>query len=241
MSGKELFDRGALKALAECNDNNARHELLERFRDYVLPNYDDPQSVYPEIKEQLVAAVKAARLTKPRPIETPFGSYPGITVERIVDVVADILTYLRYVDIEVTFDAICELFPDAQSDEERKHLLGVAERLSQHNLDVWKQAGPYVQTVLVQKIGKMDRSNIGCDPAACCWKSLARRSNRRCTAISSTYKTMTLSRGSAVPSEALARMRTEAIELLMELYRTASDRNGKAADRSSAFRSNAYA
>src|SRR5258708_3241905 len=67
LSGKELFDRGALKALAECSDNNARHELLERFRDYVLPNYDDPQSVYPEIKEQLVAAVKAARLTKPRP------------------------------------------------------------------------------------------------------------------------------------------------------------------------------
>ena len=63
MSGKELIDRGALKALAECSDNNARHDLLERFRDYVLPNYDDPQSVYPEIKDQLVSAVAAARLT----------------------------------------------------------------------------------------------------------------------------------------------------------------------------------
>ena len=61
----------------------------------------------------------------------------------------------------MTFDALCELFPGAQSDEERKHLLGLAQRLSQHNLDVWKQAGPYVQTVLVQKIGTMDRSNIG--------------------------------------------------------------------------------
>ena len=113
LSGKELFDRGALKALTDCSDNNARYELLERFRDYVLPNYDDPQSVYPEIKEQLVAAVKAARLTRPRPIETPFGNLPGITVERIVDVVADILTHLRYVDIELTFDVLRELFPDA--------------------------------------------------------------------------------------------------------------------------------
>ena len=160
LSGKELFDRGALKALADCSDNNARYELLERFRDYVLPNYDDPQSVYPEIKEQLVAAVKAARLTRLRPIETPFGDLPGITVERIVEVVADILTHLRYVDIEITFDALCELFPGAQSDEERKHFLGLAQRLSQHNLDIWKQAGPYVQTVLVQKIGAMDRSNV---------------------------------------------------------------------------------
>jgi hypothetical protein len=93
LSGKELFDRGALKALAACNDNNARHELLERFRDYVLPNYDNLESVYPEIREQLVAAVEVARLTKPRPIETLFGNIDGVTVEQIVAVVADILSF----------------------------------------------------------------------------------------------------------------------------------------------------
>jgi hypothetical protein len=69
-----------------------------------------------------------------------------------------ILTYLRYVDIEVTFDAICELFPDAQTDEER--MLGVTERLARHDLEVWKQAGPYVQTVLVQKIRKIDKTKV---------------------------------------------------------------------------------
>ena len=114
MSGKEILDRGALKALAECDDNNARHELLERFRDYVLPNYDDPQSVYLEIKGHIVAAIKAARHAKPRPIEMPIGSYPGVTVERIVDVAAEILEHLRYVDIEITFDAVCELFAGAE-------------------------------------------------------------------------------------------------------------------------------
>jgi ppGpp synthetase/RelA/SpoT-type nucleotidyltranferase len=221
LSGKELFDRGALKALAECNDNNARHELLERFRDYVLPNYDDPQSVHPEIKEQLVAAVKAARLTKPRPFETPFGSYPGITVDRIVDVVGDILTYLRYVDIEMTFDAICELFPDAQSDEERKHLLGVAERLARHNRDVWKQAGPYVQTALVQKVRKIDKTKIDrLRPVLL--EVLGEALKSEVHGVSSTYKSVTLRQGSAVPSDALVRMRAEAIDLLMELYRTAS-------------------
>ena len=226
LSGKELFDRGALKALADCNDNNARYALLERFRDYVLPNYDDPQSVYPEIKEQLVAAVKAARLTRPRPIETPFGNLPGITVERIVDVVADILTYLRYVDVELTFDALCELFPGAQSGEERKHLLGLAQRLSQHDLDVWKQAGPYVQTVLVQKIGTMDRSNIG-PLRPLLLEVLGEALKSEVHGTSSTYKTITLNRGSAVPSGALARMRKEAIELLIDLYRTARTESDK--------------
>src|SRR5260370_3469161 len=93
-TAKEVLDRGALKALAECDDNNARHELLERFRDYVLPNYDDPQSVYPEVKEQIVAAVKEARKAKPRPIETPIGSYPGITIERVGEGAADIFVPL---------------------------------------------------------------------------------------------------------------------------------------------------
>src|SRR5260370_24014887 len=125
-TAKEVLDRGALKALAECDDNNARHSLLERLRDYVLPNYDDPQSVYPEIKDQLVAAVKTARTTPRRPIETPFGDLPGVAVDRIVYAVSDILTNYRYVDAATTFDAVRELFPGAESDEERKHLLGVA-------------------------------------------------------------------------------------------------------------------
>ena len=64
MSGKQLFDNGALKALADCNDNDARVDLLERFRDYVLPNYDDQAGVYPEIKESIVSAIKDARQTK---------------------------------------------------------------------------------------------------------------------------------------------------------------------------------
>src|SRR5262249_44914872 len=38
---------------------------------------------------------------------------------------------------------------------------------------------------------------------------------------SSTYRTITFSQGSTVPSDALSRMRAEAIALLIELYRTA--------------------
>src|SRR5262249_36547894 len=40
--------------------------------------------------------------------------------------------------------------------------------------------------------------------------------------VSRTYKSVTLTQGSAVPSDTLARMRAEAIDLLMELYRTTS-------------------
>jgi hypothetical protein len=170
------------------------------------------------IKDQLVAAVKAARLTQPRPFETPFGNYPGITVERIVDVVGDILTCLRYVDVELTF---CELYPGAESDEERKHLLSVTERLVRNDLDVWKQAGPYVPTVLVQQIRAIDKVRI--DPLRpVLLEVLGEALKPDLHGVSSTYKSMTLRQSSTAASDALARMRGQGIDLLMELYRTAS-------------------
>lgn len=220
MSGKAILDRGALKALADCEDNNARHELLERFRDYVLPNYDDPQSVYPEVKEQIVAAVKEARKAKPRPIETPIGSYPGISVDRVVGVAADIFVHLRYVVIETTLDAVCELFPGAQSDAERKHLLQIAERLAQHNLDAWKQVGPLVQTILVQKIRTLAASDVAL-LRPLILEVLGELLGTEVRGTSSTYNSVTLHSGPIIPSDALTRLRTEALDILMTLYRNA--------------------
>ncbi len=149
ISGKQLFDSGALKALSDCADNNARLELLERFRNYVLPNYDDPVSVYPEIKDSIIAAIKAARLTKPREIETPGGNFPGVSVERVVKVASEILGQVRYVSIEGTFEAICDVFPGALDDTERKHLLDLIHELAVHELEVWKRAGPMVQVIIL--------------------------------------------------------------------------------------------
>ena len=140
--------------------------------------------------------------------------------------VCDILKEYRYVDVEVTFDAVCAMFPGAQSEEERKHLLGVTERLAQHNLDIWKQAGPYVQTVLAQKIGKMDR-NVWGPIRPVLVEVLGESLKAEVHGVSSTYRSITLSQGSAVPSDTLARMRAEAIELLKELYRTASSETEK--------------
>lgn len=220
LSGKELFDRGALKAAIECADNNERLAVLERFRDYLLPYYDDLQGVYPEIKDQLVAVIVAARATKPQDIETPSGIFDGITVDRIVDVAADILTFVRYADVEGTFDAVCELLPGVLTDQERTHLLGVIEKLAQHDLDVWREAGPLVQTILVQKIRSMSPSaREAVRPVVV--TALGEALKSELCGSSSTYNTVTLKHASAVASDALMRMRSEAIQLLIELYDTA--------------------
>ena len=221
MSGKELLDRGALKALADCADNNARVELLERFRDYVVPYYDDPASVYPEIKDQLVAAIKAARVTRVRAIETPFGNLPGAAAARVVEIATEIFRHLRYVSVEITFDVICELFPGAQTDEERKHLLQLTEKLAEHNLDVWKQAGPAAQTILLQRIRDLPKDRR--EPLRPILRdALGHMLGTEVEGMSSTYNTMTLHRGSVSPSEALRKLRSEALDILFDLYRTAA-------------------
>lgn len=221
MSGKEILDRGALKALAECPDNNARVELLERFRDYVVSYYDDPAGVYPEIKDQLVAAIKAARATKVLPIETPFGSLPGATAERVVEIATEIFMRLRYVSVEITFDAVCDLFPGAQTDEERKHLLQLTEKLAGHDLDVWKQVGPAAQMILVQQIRNLPQDQR--EPLRPVLREvLGEVLGTEVEGTSSTYNTMTLHRGAVVPSDALRKVRSDALDILFDLYRTAT-------------------
>jgi ppGpp synthetase/RelA/SpoT-type nucleotidyltranferase len=221
MSGKQLFDRGALKALAECDDNDARVELLERFRDYTLPNYDDPVSVYPEIKESLVAAVKDARTTKQRMIETPAGSYPGADAAGVSEIACEILNQVRYVSIDLTFDTICELYPGAQSDEERKHLINLTKHLAQHNLDVWKQVGPMVQFELVRKVRDLpDDRKQELQPVVL--SILDEALGTEVQGTTSTYNSITLHRGAVVPGQSLAALRSDALDVLMQLYRAAS-------------------
>jgi ppGpp synthetase/RelA/SpoT-type nucleotidyltranferase len=219
-SGKQLFDAGALRQLASCEDNNARYELLHRFKEYVLPSYDDLRKVQAEVREAVVAAVLRAYVTEPRPIETPFASLPGESVETVLKVAADILDYLRYFDVESTFDAICILFAGAPNDQVRKRLLSSAETLAKHQLDIWKEAGPVVQLRLVEHVQRMTPQEIV--PARpVVMKVLGEVLKSELTGSSATYNAVTLHRGAAVPNDALEIARKGAINLMKGFFRAA--------------------
>lgn len=216
-SGRQLFDAGALRQLDSCEDNNARYKLLHRFKEYVLPSYDDLGKVQAEVREAVVAAVLRAYVTGPRSIETPFASLPGESVETVLKVASDILDYLRYFDVEATFDAICILFAGAPNDKARKRLLSSAETLSKHQLDIWKEAGPVVQLRLVEHVQRMDpQAIVPVRPVV--MKVLGEVLNSELTGSSATYNAVTLHRGAAVPNDALERARKGAINLLKGFY-----------------------
>jgi hypothetical protein len=109
MQGKDLFDRGAIETLESCDNNNERREILSTIAAHVIPNYNDIRGVYPEIRRALKTAVQAARNTETKPIESPFGNFPGKTSQDVTLVAVGILNTLRYVDIEATFRSLIDM------------------------------------------------------------------------------------------------------------------------------------
>lgn len=222
-SGRELFDKGALKMIAECKDNNERHELLERFKTYVLPHLDNPVEVHAEIRGAVAAAVHAARTIQTKAITTPWGDLPGKSAEDVIELATDILDHLRYISVEAidaTFDTLCELLPGTVSDKERERILRSVKSLAKHSHAVWKVGGPIVQDMLIRRIQGWDAGTLeSLRPVAL--MVLQQVLRPEATGTSATYKTVTLTTANVVPSEALTRIRAASIDLLEQLFLTA--------------------
>lgn len=220
-SGKELFDRGDLASLADCDDNSARHDILTRFATYVLPNYDDIAGVQGDVRTAIVRAVKEARTTPTRSIDTPFGDRPGRTVDDIVAVAAGIVEQLQYADVDATFDAICELYEGALGEKERERWIKSAEALAEHNLFVWQQVGPEVQYRLANRIRTMPADMA--DPVRPVLIAILRKVlDPEVSGTSGGFDKIILHRGAVVPSERLQSTRAIAIEALKAMFEAAA-------------------
>ena len=222
MDGKALFDGDALEAIVEAVDNNVRAEALETFSENVLPLYDDLQTVYPEIVAQLVSAADRARATQPVAIETPYGTLQAKTYGDIVKAIADILARYRYLDIDATFTALRTLYGWAESREDRKPLLELGKMLAKHELHIWRQHGPSVQTILVERMDELgEEERLGLAPLLT--GMLGEMLGAEISGTTNSSAAVTFHRGAVVASDALRLTRTKAIELLKRQFTLAED------------------
>ncbi len=217
-SGKEFFDRGALTALNDCADNNERHDVLERFVTYVLPHYDDYTSLTPEILSSVAQAVREARQTQQRPIETPFSSLPGRKPYQIAILAQRVVDYLRYADIRLTLQVLSDLYQGAVDPDERTLWLKSIEALAQHDLKVWERVGPRVQTLVVEHLSSLAADQL---LALRLLVLVALKHVLQSDVSGSTltdYRTIALHHGAVVTSHELRTTRAAAIDLLMNLF-----------------------
>jgi hypothetical protein len=217
MQGKALFDRGTLDSLATCADNNERYDILSTIREYVIPNYDDLQGIYPELSRGLVEAVHAGWKSETRPVASAFGNLQGRTAEEISSVAVDIFDDLRYLDIERTFRCLADVYKAEQNLDQRKHILQVVENLARYNLNIWRQAGPYVQVVLADVMSQLtleDRAELH-PLALTVWRELL-GSELRGTEFSADK--VAISTGAVQLTDELKAIREKAINGLIGLY-----------------------
>jgi len=220
LNGKEVLEQGSLAGLADCEDNNSRYDLLKRFATSVLPHYNDLEKVQSEVRSAIVDAALQAYETSIRSVETPFGTLPGQDADGVLNVVADILDYIRYSDVEGTLEAICKLHSSVPSARARKRLLRSTEGLSRFQLDIWQQAGAVVQDRLVRQIAAMDRERRrAVQPVV--MEVLRQALQTEITGSSATYHAFTFKRAAARPDEALLHVRASAIQVLKQLFQEA--------------------
>lgn len=215
--GKKLFDRDVLQAIESACDNNERFDILERFRDHVVPNYDDISGVFQDILLITSRAIDQARKTDTKAISTPFGEYPGKQAQEIVDVALDVLELIQYGDSEAVFSKLCEFYLSSDSDKEKDRIAKAVTKLAAPNLFIWKQVGAHIQSLLIHKVKSFDEEKL---------RELQPIVIEVCRGVldsevkgtSSTFDAVTLHTGTIVISEELRLARNEALEILQRLY-----------------------
>lgn len=151
IEGKALADEKPLEAIVAAPDNNERFDALVRFKDQVLPLYDNPAESYPVIVDRLIAAARAARVTAPVAIETPYGNYAGKAFEQVLTPIGEILSYYRYMDSATTFAAVLTLDDLAVEPDAAKGVIKLGEVLTKFNFHL-ADHGLGVQVVLLDAI-----------------------------------------------------------------------------------------
>ncbi|MDP3652300.1 MAG: RelA/SpoT domain-containing protein [Rhodoferax sp.] len=221
IEGKALFDGVVLEAIVDAVDNNARADALETFAENVLPFYDDLPTIYSEIVAQLLVAADRARVAKPIAIETPYGALRAKTYIDIVKAIADILARYRYLDVGVTFGALCTLYGWAENEGEKKPLLELGQALAKHQMQVWREHGPIAQMILVECMERL-REDECCGLGPLLTTMLGEMLGTEVSGTTNSSSAVTIHRGAVVASDALRGVRTKAINLLKHLFALAA-------------------
>jgi ppGpp synthetase/RelA/SpoT-type nucleotidyltranferase len=148
-----------LDEASKISDNNQRYEMLKQFKIYVLPHYDNHLSELPRILNLLREALRKAKESEVRPLDTIWGPTPGKPYSDILKLCLEILDLVKYVDVKSVFTLLVELFEE--SDEELKELiLRNISNISTYRLGIYNGVGTAVQDIIASEINEWSDSKL---------------------------------------------------------------------------------
>lgn len=222
--GKEMFDGDALAVIRGCEDRNSLEEAVDRYSNFVLPNFDDYVAAAPDIIDAMSDAAMRAPGMPDVPLKYFNHEYPGTRSHAVIVKICRILEsgYLLYAAPERMFDAVIAMRRAAITDDERKPIDDLARRFAQHDLHAWKRVGPAVQRLIVDRFAGMDDAAL-LDTAASATIMLKETLSSTVTGTSWKADTMLLHNGSVVVTDALKQIRRDALGQLERLHALLTD------------------
>ena len=223
--GKSIYERPILKEVRSSINNHDRYTLLNQFRNYTLPYYDDIGREFPEIIDIIRSSLRVAKRAENISINTSFGSYPGKNNLDVVSECLAILDYIRYVDPEKVFIELLAIYADKEYQEKKLVLLKI-KNLAEYNVKILEKAGYFVQECLCARIALWD------DQAVLNFKAVI---VEICHAIFKTnyelttfeYNSVTFANGNLCGSSRVLDIRNKAIVFLKKLYLLLQSDNDK--------------
>ncbi|HEY4084141.1 MAG TPA: RelA/SpoT domain-containing protein [Burkholderiaceae bacterium] len=220
LEGKTLADEKPLDAIVAAVDNNERFDALLRFKDVLLPLYDNMAEAYPVIVDRLIAATEIARSLVPTVVETPFGSSVGKTFEDVLRPVSEILTHYRYVDPLKTFSAALALNGLAQEGDEAKAVAGIGQALAKFHYRVASH-GVGVQAALLDKMDDLGPAGLAANRRMLV-PMLSDMLGLEVSGTSHHASKITFHRGTLPATPELKTVRARAVRMLKALFVTAN-------------------
>jgi ppGpp synthetase/RelA/SpoT-type nucleotidyltranferase len=217
--GKAIFDGDALGAIRSCTDRNGLDETIEQFSNYVLPNYDDYIAAAPEIIDTLADAIVRTPAMSDVPNIAFDREYPGTKSVAVITKISRILEsgYLLYASPERMFHAMIKMRQAMTTDDERKPIDDFTRRFAQHDRQAWKQVGPGLQRLLIDRIADFDDAAlVAASPSVI----IMLREALSSTVMGTSWQeeSMTLHTGSVAVTDHLKSVRRDALQQLERLH-----------------------
>ncbi len=133
IEGKEILD-GIFREIKTSKDRNELYELLNKYKTYVLPHYDNYERKIDEILDLTNLSLEMSRQFSYKDIATPSGIFPGYKHIYILEKVLEILNYVRFVDQIKIFNAYIYFYQHTTEQEEKKLVLSSLETLIQYTV-----------------------------------------------------------------------------------------------------------
>lgn len=217
--GKAIFDADALGAIRACRDRNCLNDAVDKFSNYVLPNYDDYIAAAPDIIDTLTDAIIRAPAMADVP-NMAFGrQYPGTKSDALITEISRILESgnLLYANPERMFDALIKMRQAMTTENERKPIDDLTRRFAQYERQARKQIGSDLQGLLVDRIAGFDDTALA---AASPSVIIMLREVLSSTVTGTTWQadSMTLHTGSVAVTDHLKSVRSDALQQLERLH-----------------------